>query len=258
MDMTLAELVRLTERDSYKILFVNGEPPVFRDSGASLRADGYVVETMAGPDLSGIVSVDQILTAMFRTDLALLGQIDAARNAIPDIFARNPQFVFFNYARKEEADALYTFAHGMAHQQERGAKLCSIDEPDYTTLRLAIDVGRARRLYHHDFADFSRRLRSVHCRDHNAILSAYSVIGDLLQRMSRDEPDGMDLEQLQRRLDGIYHAVQQAKPSLAGPQHTVLAELGWRVMGISTILYGCGPRVADSEPREERMIGIGN
>ena len=256
--MTLAELVQLTERGSYRILFVNGEPPVFPDLGASLRADGYAIETMVGPDLCGIVSDDQILTAMFRMDLALLGEIDAARNAIPDIFAGDPQFVFFNYVRKEEADVLYTFAHGMAHQQERRIKLCSIDEPDYTALRLAIDVGRACRLYHHDFADFSRRLRSVHCQDHNALLGTYSVIGALLQQMSGDEPDVFDLEQLQSKLGDAYHTIRQAKPSLIRmSQRAVLAELELRVMGISTVLYGCGPRVAGPEQREEQ-VGMGN
>lgn len=256
--MTLAELVRLTERGSYRIIFVDGEPPVFPDAGASLRVDGYVVETMAGPDLRGIVSDGQILEAMESSDPALVGPVDAARRAVLDIFARHPQFVFFNYARKEESGVLYAFAYGML-RQERPMKLCSLDEPDYTALRLAIDIGRARRLYHHDFADFSRRLRSIHCRDHNTILSTYAVIGALLQQMSGDEPDVFDLEQLQSKLGDAYHMVRQAKPSLIEmPQRDVFTELEWRVTGISTILYGSGPRVAGPEPREERMIGIGN
>lgn len=237
------DLERLVDKESFKIVVVNGNPPMFENLSDQLKYEGYTVAGFEGPKLSGLSSLEKVKEYVKGDDLnpILIPHMLVSKGLIKEItFQENPDLILSNY--KETGKAF--FIHGLLSSlAKRGIKNAAssilMTNSDYNDLLQGLDTIRSYKLFTYNTKDLIKKIRLYKCDPTGDIMSNCERIQNLIFSEIKNEGDIKDLNTaLKKEIKTTYKMVN-ANILLYEKKEInfIFLDIKFRLSAVYSILY---------------------
>lgn len=236
----LSELERLMEKESYRIVILNGHPPRFGDLLPRLREDGYATEEGDGPSIAQFLPPDDHLENPSPDEQKQLEQaISIALQATDAILETRPQCLFINYANSPEGQFLFGTVKATLVTKRIPLRALTLLNADYYSLVRHVDIGRALKFFYHRLSESRQEFLEKRVDPTNRIRSKLMVIQGYLEGpfASNVEAAEQHLGQFQPKLREAYEEIERMRQTATGDRAFLLTEWAYKISGVHSLFY---------------------